>query len=78
VETGDYQNSMLLKFEDDSVGKSSHSSTPTSPVDDGQLQWVLGDTFDSICNSQREAVSKLRPYGVIPYSGVSQLLFRLS
>lgn len=40
VEASDYDDPMLLHFEEDSVGKAPHASTLPSPVEKLELPWV--------------------------------------
>ena len=56
MKAGDHQNPILLNLEDDSVGKSAHSGTTSSAMNDGELQRMFGDCVHRFFDGQREAV----------------------
>jgi hypothetical protein len=77
VEAGDYHNPMLLNLEEYSVWEAPNSRTPTAPVDDRELQWIVCDCRNRGLDRQCEALRKLRANVVIPGPRFQQILIRL-
>lgn len=68
---------MLLNLEEYSVGEPQHSRTATAPVDNRELQWMVGDCLNRDRNRPRETLPELRAYVVIPCPRFQQILVRL-
>ena len=77
MEAGDYDNPMLLNLEEYSVGEPPHYRTATVPVDNRELQWMVGDCLNRDLDRLRETHPKLRAYVVIPCPRFQQILVRL-
>ena len=77
VEAGDCHNPMLLNLEEYSLGELPHSRAATVPVDNRELQWMVGDCLNRDLDRQRETLPKLREYVVIPCLRFLQILIRL-
>jgi hypothetical protein len=77
MEAGDYHNPALLNLEKDSIGKTPHSRTPPSPIDDRKLQRVFCNCLKRCLDCEREALPKFRAFVVVPCPGFLQILIGL-
>ncbi|HEV2102182.1 MAG TPA: hypothetical protein VGR58_05325 [Candidatus Acidoferrum sp.] len=52
VEAGDYHNPMFLHVEEDSIGEPAHSRAAYAPMNERELQGMLGDGLN--CSRDRQ------------------------
>jgi hypothetical protein len=77
MEAGHYHNPVLLNLEKDSIGKTSHSRTLPSSIDERKLQRVFCNCLKRCPDCEREALPKRRAYVVVPCPRFLQILIRL-
>jgi hypothetical protein len=77
VEAGNYNNPMLLNLEEYSVGEAPHSRTATVTVDDRELQRMVCNRLNRRPDREREPLTKLRAYVVVPCPRFLQIVVRL-
>jgi hypothetical protein len=69
---------MLLKLEEQAIGKAPHPSAATVPIGDGELQRTFRDCFNCGFDCQSETLPEFWTDVVVPRSGVQQILVCLS
>lgn len=77
VEAGNYQNSMFLNLEKDTVGKSPNTGTSATAIHNRKLHGTVGDPLNCSFYRPCEAISKLRAYVVVPRTSFLQFGVRL-
>jgi hypothetical protein len=66
VEAGDYQNSVFLNLEEDSIGKTPDAYAPSSSLDNRKLKRVFCNCLNCIFHRTRNALAKFRANVVVP------------